>query len=69
MFMMLLRLFKMIPDKLSQSPDSIPAYFLKKVASFILDILLHLFNLSLNLGVIPLQWHSAIIVPIHKKGS
>ena len=60
---------QMIPDKLSQSPDGIPAYFLKRVASPSLDILLHLFNLSLKLGVIPLQWLSAIIVPIHKKGS
>ena len=57
---------QMIPDKLSQSPDSIPAYFLKRVASPILDILLWLFNLSLNFGVIP---YFAIIVPIHKKGS
>ena len=63
------RAIQMIPDKLSQSPDGIPAYFLKRVASPILDILLHLFNLSLNLGVIPSQWRSAIIVPIHKKGS
>ena len=60
---------QMIPDKLSQSPNGIPAYFLKRVASLILDILLCLFNLSLNLSVIPLQWRSAIIVPIHKKGS
>ena len=56
-----------ILGKLSQSPDGIPAYFLKR-GPFILDILLHLFNLSLNLGVIPSQWHSAIIVPTHKKG-
>lgn len=60
---------QMIPDKLSQSPDGIPAYFLKRVAHSILDILLCLFNLSLILSVIPSQWSSAIIVPIHKKGS
>ena len=60
---------QMIPDKLSQSPDGIPAYFLKRVASPSLDILLHLFNLGLKLGVISLQWLSTIIVPIHKKGS
>ena len=42
---------QMIPNKLSQSPDGI-SYFLKRVASPILDILLHLFNLSLNLGVL-----------------
>ena len=60
---------QIISYKLSQSPDGIPAHFLKRVASPILDILLHLFNLSLNLVVIPLQWHSAIIVPIRKKGS
>ena len=60
---------QMLPDKLSQSLNGVPVYFLKKVASLILDILLHLFNLSLNLGVTPSQWRSAIIVPIHKKGS
>ena len=59
---------QMIPNKLSQSPDGVPVYFLKRMVSPILDILLCLFNLSLHLGVIPSQWHSAIIVPIHKKG-
>ena len=29
----------------------------------------HLFNLSLNQGVLPGQWKSAIIIPVHKNGS
>ena len=38
---------------LSRTLDNIPAYFLKEIASSILPILAHLFNLTLSTGVIP----------------
>ena len=49
-------------------PD-IPAYLLKRVSGPLLDVICFLFKLSLSKGVIPLQWKSAIITPVFKKGS
>ena len=36
--------------------DNIPAFFLKEVASTILQVLIHLFNLTLSTAIIPCQW-------------
>ena len=58
-----------VPDKVSRTPDGIPAYFLKRVSGPLLDVICFLFKLSLSKGVIPLQWKSAIITPVFKKGS
>ena len=61
--------FHKVPDKFSRSLDGIPAYFWKRSFTPLLSVITHLFNLSLNQGVLPRQWKSAIIIPIHKKGS
>ena len=58
-----------VPDKVSRTPDGIPAYFLKRVSGPLLDVICFLFKFSLSKGVIPLQWKSAIITPVFKKGS
>ena len=57
-----------IKDKISRTPENIPAYFIKRTISSILIPLLHIFNLTLRSGVVPLQWKKAIIIPIYKKG-
>ena len=59
----------LIPDKLSTSPDGIPAFFWKRVFFSILNLLWLLFSLCLSQGTLPIQWKSVIVIPIHKKGS
>ena len=61
--------FSRVSDKISRVPDGIPAYFLKRVSVPILDVICFLFKLSLSIGVVTLQWKSAIITPVFKKGS
>ena len=56
-------------SSMSRSPDNIPAYFLKQVCFTLVDILTHLFNLSLSNAIILNQCKQAIITPIYKKGS
>jgi hypothetical protein len=58
-----------IPPKTSSTPDDVPGILLKKIGSSISKFLSLLFNLSLESNEIPLQWKTAIISPIHKKGS
>ena len=49
-------------------PDLLPAHLLKMSAEFIAPSLAQIFQLSLSFGKLPLDWVSANIVPIHKKG-
>jgi len=50
-------------------PDKIPAYFLKRTALSIVPILATVFQLFLQQGVLPPDWKTANIIPIHKKGN
>ena len=58
-----------LPNKLSRSPDGIPAFFWKRSYFPILQVILFLFNLFLAQSIISHQWKSAIVVPTFKKGS
>ena len=57
----------MISVKIFRSPDSIPAYFLKRIAAPIFNVLSYLFMLTLTQGNLPAQWKTAIVIPIYKK--
>ena len=56
------------PHKTS-GPDSISARFLKETSVNIAPALALIFNASLTQGKLPLDWKSAFITPIFKKGS
>ena len=58
------------PNKAS-GPDEISPKILKELHHEIAPILTLIFNLSLETGVIglPLDWRSADVVPVYKKGS
>ena len=49
-------------------PDNIPASFLKETANEIAPIL-HIYKSSLDQGLLPVDWKSANISPIFKKGN
>lgn len=61
------RLESLIESKAS-GPDEIPARFLKTMAPIIARPITQLFQQSLNTGVIPKDWKTAIVRPIFKKG-
>ena len=52
--------------KTAPGPDEIPYWFLKIAAPSLCTPLCHIFNLSLNNSLMPLQWKRAIISPISK---
>jgi len=58
-----------LPDKLSRTPDDLPAYFLKRVAVAISEPLAYIFCLSFESGILPIVWKTAYVCPIFKKGS
>jgi len=49
--------------------DNLPLYFLKEVANEISPALTAVFQALLNQRALPDIWKSALIVPVHKKGS
>ena len=58
---------KIEPGK-TTGPDNIQAILLKETALEISPILTHIFNQSLQSGVLPSDWKEAHIVPVFKKG-
>ena len=50
-------------------PDNFPSYFLKEVANKIALTLTLIFQASLNQGILPDIWKSALVVLIYKKGN
>ena len=61
------KLEKLKPYK-SCGPDNIHPCVLKKAASAICKPLTMIFNLSLTVGMVPDDWTTANVTPIHKKG-
>jgi hypothetical protein len=59
---------KKLPSKLSKTPDKIPAFYWKSVASCVAEPLARLFELSMTTETIPELWREAWVIPIHKKG-
>ena len=68
-FLDILQSVHMIKDKITRTPDNVPAYFIKRTISSILVPLHFLFNSTLFLNAIPVQWKRALIVPVFKKGN
>ena len=49
-------------------PNGIPAHILKECSCSIAPSLCELFNLSLRVGRLPVEWKAANLTPFHKKG-
>lgn len=54
--------------KITRTPEGVPAYFVKRTASTLLEPLLCLFNRCLIYAFVPQQWKIGVIVPVFKKG-
>jgi hypothetical protein len=61
-------LSKLKEDK-TPGPDNLHPKFLKECASSLSEPLSILFNRSLSAGVLPRDWKTARVTPIHKKGT
>ena len=57
-----------LDTKKATGPDGIPAIVLKTCAEELAPLLQNLFQLSLEKGIFPDNWKSALIQPIPKKG-
>ena len=53
----------------ASGPDEISPKILKELHHEIAPILTLIFNLSLETGVVPIDWRTAGVVPVYKKGS
>ena len=52
----------------AHGPDGISARMLREAAPDILESLTNLFNFSLQSGTLPVEWRSAHVIPVFKKG-
>ena len=57
-----------LPNKLSRTPDCLPAYLLRRIASAIAYPIYLLFQKSIETGELPDDWKIALVCPIFKKG-
>ena len=56
-------------DNKSPGVDGIAAQILKETVEQISMPLAHVFNMSLQEGIVPLEWKEANVIPLFKKGS
>ena len=60
---------KKMKDNKSPGVDAISPKMLKEIAEQISVLLAIIFNLSIQEGIVPLEWKTANVVPIFKKGN
>ena len=58
----------MLANKKTPDHTGVSTYFIKQTLPAFIVPLHHIFNLSLNNGVIPAQLKIAKVIPIHKNG-
>ena len=58
-----------LKNKKSTGHDGIDNILLKNVIDFIVDPLVHIFNLSLNCGIVPDCMKISKVIPVYKKGA
>ena len=63
-----LKLLKDIKPHKATGPDNIPGRLLKEAAEELAPGLAHLFQISIDNGTFPLDWKSALVTPVFKKG-
>ena len=63
-----IKLLKKLNPHKATGPDSIPARLLKELADCLGPVLAILYQASINTGMVPDIWKSAIVTPIFKKG-
>ena len=64
-----LKLLKDIKPHKATGPDNIPGRLLKEAAEELAPGQAHLFQISVDYGKIPLDWKSALVTPVFKKGN
>ena len=64
-----LKLLKDIKPHKATGPDNIPGRLLKEAAEELAPGLAHLFQISIDNGTIQLDWKSALVTPVFKKGN
>ena len=64
-----LKLLKDIKPHKATGPDNIPGRLLKEAAEELAPGLAHLFQISVDNGKIPLDWKSALVTRVFKKGN
>ena len=63
------KIIQNLPTNKASGLDGIPARLLKLCAPTVAKPLAHIFNLSINHGVLPIDWKNARVTPIYKEGS
>jgi hypothetical protein len=62
-----LQVLRKLPNKVSNTPDGLPALFLKRIAESVCEPLTKIFQLSFDTSKVPAVWSTANVSPIHKK--
>ena len=62
------KIIQTLPTKKASGLDGIPACLVKANVSVISESLTHIFNLSINQGVLPDDWKNARVIPVYKEG-